>query len=91
MSLWLPPGHAIHQTPPKFLCTLCEWVGWEEREYVRHVMGHPVEDLHPYSPQTQAPGVFSPDAGDKEWGEWIDRNHKAGNDPMRYMRTDDKG
>ena len=94
-AIWLPPSHTIHNRKPIFACTLCDaaWYEPEDRhEYERHVVsGHSHEDVREHSLQAQAPGIFDPhwEGGDVEWQEWIDRNAAAGNDPMRYMRTDD--
>jgi len=92
--LWLPPSHKIHNTAPKYACTLCDAVFFEDErlQYERHVVsGHSHEELREHSLQAQAPGIFDPkwEGGDVEWGEWIARNAAAGNDPMRYMRTGD--
>lgn len=93
MSLWLPPSHVIHGKPPKFACCLCEAVFTEDErfQFERHVLGHPIEDVQAHSPAHRAPGLFDPywEGGDVEWQRWIDKNAAAGNDPARYMRTDD--
>jgi hypothetical protein len=94
MGLIIPHSHAIHQKPPKYACTLCPMVFTEDerRQFEHHVIrGHSIEDLREHSPQAQAPAIFDPhwEGGDTEWGAWIERNARAGNDPMRYMRTDD--
>jgi hypothetical protein len=94
-AIWLPASHTIHNTTPKFLCCLCDaaWYFEEDRfEYERHCLkAHSHEEVRATSPRVQAPGIFDPrwEGGDVEWQDWIDRNAAAGNDPMRYMRTDD--
>lgn len=91
MGLILPHGYVIHDRPPAYLCCLCDaqFTADEKFQYERHVLNHPMEDVLEHSPRHQAPGIFDPRAGDAEWSDWIARNAAAGNDPMRYMRTDD--
>lgn len=91
MGLIIPASHTIHEKAPKFACTLCEAVFTEDerRQYQRHVMSHPMEDVVAHSPRHQAPGLFGPEAGDAEWAKWI-RDHNA-SDPdgwERWMKTD---
>lgn len=93
--LWLPPSHAIHDRKPVFMCTMCDaaWFTSDERarvEYAHHCATAHRDDVREHSLAIQAPGLFDRHAsGDVEWSEWIDRNARAGNDPMRYMKTDD--
>lgn len=91
MTIWLPPSHAIHNTPPKFGCTICPAVFYEDERHVfeRHCLSHSQEEILAKSPRHQAPGLFDPEyeGSDVEWGRWIEKNAAAGNDPMRYMKT----
>jgi hypothetical protein len=63
----------------------------EERAYERHVMSHPIEDMHPHSLHTQAPGLFDSNheaSGDVEWGQYIRRmNEERPEGWRRWMRT----
>jgi hypothetical protein len=93
MGLIIPHSHVIHNTPPAYLCTLCDAVfsADERLLFEQHVIrGHSVEDLREHSLQAKAPAIFDPhwEGGDTDWQEWIDRHAAAGADPMRYMRTD---
>jgi cytosine/adenosine deaminase-related metal-dependent hydrolase len=92
VSIFIPPSHKIHDEGPRFACTLCPAVfGQDERhQFERHVLAHPVEDMHPHSPKTQAPGLWDPyhESGDVEWQRFIDR--KNAEDPdgwRRWMKT----
>lgn len=93
MGLIIPASHVIHDEAPKFLCVLCDamFTADERHQFERHVLAHPMEDVLAHSPKHNAPGLYDPywEGGDVEWQEWIDRNKAAGNDPARYMRTDD--
>jgi hypothetical protein len=92
-AIWLPPSHAIHQKGPKYACTLCDAVFFEDErhQYERHcVSGHSVEELREHSLQAQAPGLFDPhhESGDVEWQKWIDKNQaERPEDWRRWMKT----
>lgn len=94
MSIWLPPSHAIHNKPPKYLCCLCDASFTEDErfQYERHCLkAHDHAEVRSKSPRDWAPGIFDPyhESGDVEWQRWIDRHAAAGADPMRYMKTSD--
>jgi hypothetical protein len=92
MALILPPSHQIHNRKPTRFCTLCgaAFFETEMRAYLKHCAGHSLEDVRAQSPTYQAPGIFSKDAGDREWGEYIDR--KMAEDPhgwAKWLKTSD--
>lgn len=91
-GLYLPPSHAIHNKPPKYACTICEAVFTEDerRQFERHVLGHPPEEIKPHSPFMQAPGLFDNyhESGDVAWQRWIDKNNAERPDEwQRWMKT----
>lgn len=93
MGLILPPGHAIHNTPPTKACTLCDWVGWTQRELESHAMHHvrhDMESILEHSPKHTAPGLFDPEyeGSDVEWGKWIEKNNRERPEQWRsWMKT----
>jgi hypothetical protein len=90
-GLILPPSHVIHNKPPKYACTLCDAVFTEDErfQFEHHVLrGHDHAELREHSYAVQAPGLFSPDAGDAEWGRWIAKNNaERPEDWRRWMKT----
>jgi hypothetical protein len=95
-GLILPPAFAIHGERPATHCTLCGHPFFEREigpggAFERHVMSHPIEDMHPHSLHTQAPGLFdsnSEASGDVEWGQYIRRmNEERPEGWRRWMRT----
>lgn len=94
MGLILPPGHAIHNTPPTKLCTICDWAGWTQRELEAHVMHHVKHDMESileHSPKHTAPGFFDnddPRYNDVDWAKWIEKNHRERPEQWRdWMKT----
>lgn len=91
-GLWIPPSAQIHRKTPVYLCTLCEWVGFEgeHRQYQAHVLSHTEEEVRAVSLHAQAPGLFGADAGDADWARWI--RDKTESDPhgwVKWMKTDE--
>jgi hypothetical protein len=94
-GLVIPTSAQIHEKTPKFLCTLCDWHGFEGeyRAYERHVLEHARNgDAREHSLHLKAPGLFDPnfEGSDVEWGQYLDRKMKA--DPhnwAKWMKTSD--
>jgi hypothetical protein len=94
-GLLIPTSAQIHEKEPRFLCTLCEWVGYdgEHRAYERHVLEHAKNgDAREHSLHLKAPGMFSNtyEGQDLEWAKWVDDHTKS--DPngwTKWMKTGD--
>ena len=94
MGLILPRSHTIHGRGPKFACTLCEAVFTEDErgKYERHVTGHALEEVQARSLAHQAPGIFSDEGGDEEWGAWVAKHREIdpeGREWHRWGKTGD--